>query len=243
MGEDGSRGRNPRRGVLTDETRRAFFGRRKGHRLRPHQAALIDGLLPQLALPLRQPVPRDLASLFVNPVDDVRLEIGFGGAEHLLAQAWANPRVGFIGCEPFLNGMAKALAGITGLGLTNVRLHLGDAIAVIDWLPPRSIAAADLLYPDPWPKRRHWKRRFVQDARLTEVARILRPGAEFRFATDSTDYAAWTLLRFLRSPDFEWTAERADDWRRPWADYVTTRYEQKARRDGSAPCYLVFRRR
>jgi tRNA (guanine-N7-)-methyltransferase len=243
VGEDGPRGRNPRRGVLTDETRRAFFGRRKGHRLRPHQAALIDGLLPQLALPLGQPVPRDLASLFASPVDEVRLEIGFGGAEHMLAQARANPQVGFIGCEPFLNGMAKALAGITSLGLTNIRLHLGDAISVIDWLPSRSIAAADLLYPDPWPKRRHWKRRFVQDARLADVARILPPGAEFRFATDSADYAAWTLLRFLRSPDFEWTAERADDWRQPWPGYVTTRYEQKAKQGGRAPCYLAFRRR
>ena len=243
MGEDGPRRRDPRRGVLTDETRRAFFGRRKGHRLRLHQAALIDVSLPRLSLELAHPAPHDLASLFAQPVDAVRLEIGFGGGEHLLAQARANPRAGFIGCEPFLDGMAKALVGIDEFALTNVRLHLGDAIAVIDWLPSGSIIAADLLYPDPWPKRRHWKRRFVQDARLAEIARILRPGAEFRFATDSADYAAWTLLRFLRSPDFVWTAERADDWRRPWPGYVTTRYEQKARRDGRAPCYLVFKRR
>jgi tRNA (guanine-N7-)-methyltransferase len=243
VGEDRSGRRDPRRGVLTDEARRAFFGRRKGHRLRPHQAALIDELLPRLALELACPAPHDLASLFADPVTEVRLEIGFGGGEHLLAQARANPRVGFIGCEPFLNGMAKVLVGIDELALTNVRLHLGDAIAVIDWLPAHSVAAADLLYPDPWPKRRHWKRRFVQDARLTEIARILRPGAAFRFATDSANYAAWTLLRFLRSPEFEWTAERADDWRRPWPGYVTTRYERKAKRESRAPCYLVFRRR
>jgi tRNA (guanine-N7-)-methyltransferase len=200
-------------------------------------------LLPRIALPVGRPAPHDLASLFANPVDDVRLEIGFGGGEHLLGQALASPAVGFIGCEPFLNGMAKTLAGIEEHGLTNIRLHLGDAVSVIGWLPSCSIAQADLLYPDPWPKRRHWKRRFVQDARLAEVARILRPGAAFRFATDSADYAAWTLLRFIRSPDFAWAAERADDWRRPWPGYVTTRYEQKARRDGRASCYLVFTRR
>jgi tRNA (guanine-N7-)-methyltransferase len=228
---------------LTDEARRAFFGRRKGHRLRPHHAVLIAELLPRLALDLAHSAPGDLSELFPDPVDAVRLEIGFGGAEHLIFQATANRRVGFIGCEPFVNGMAKALSEITARGLTNIRLHLGDAISVIDWLPPRSIGALDLLYPDPWPKRRHWKRRFVQDARLAEIARILRPGADFRFATDSADYAAWTLLRFLRSPHFLWTAERADDWRRPWPGFVGTRYEHKAGREGRASCYLVFRRR
>jgi tRNA (guanine-N7-)-methyltransferase len=222
--------------------RRGFFGRRKGHRLRPPQARLIETLLPVLALDLTRPAPRALRALFPVPVDDVRLEIGFGGAEHLIAAAAANPACGFIGCEPFVNGMAKALAAIAERKLQNIRLHHGDAVAVIDWLPAQSIAGLDLLYPDPWPKRRHWKRRFVQDQRILELARILCVDAVFRFATDSGDYAAWTLIRFLRSREFEWTAECADDWRRPWPGFVRTRYEAKAVREGRAPCYLVFRR-
>jgi tRNA (guanine-N7-)-methyltransferase len=139
--------------------------------------------------------------------------------------------------------MAKTLAEIDARGVRNVRLHHGDATVVIDWLPAGSIGGIDLLYPDPWPKRRHWKRRFVQDQRLRELARLLRPGALFRFASDSADYVAWTLIRLLRSPDFMWTAERADDWRRPWPGFDSTRYEAKAMREGRAPCYLVFERR
>jgi tRNA (guanine-N7-)-methyltransferase len=227
---------------LTAEARRGFFGRRKGHKLRPHQAGLIESLLPRLALDLSRPPPDPLTQLFPVPVTEVRLEIGFGGGEHLVAQAEAAPHVGFIGCEPFVNGMAKALAGIEARRLANIRLHLGDATAAIDWLPAGAIAGLDLLYPDPWPKRRHWKRRFVQDARIVDLARIMGRGAVFHFATDSADYAAWTLAHLLRSADFGWTAERADDWRNPWPGFVRTRYEAKAVRAGRAPCYLVFRR-
>jgi len=227
----------------TPEARRGFFGRRKGHRLRSHQAALIDTLLPRLALDFSGPAPGELARLFPTPVDEVRFEIGFGGGEYLIAQAQAHPRSGFIGCEPFLNGMAKALAAIETHALANIRLHLGDAVPVIDWLPSASIGSIDLIYPDPWPKRRHWKRRFVQEHTIAEMARILRPGGEFRFVTDIPDYAAWTLARLLRSSDFIWTAECADDWRRPWAGFLRTRYEAKAVRQGRVPCYLVFRRR
>jgi tRNA (guanine-N7-)-methyltransferase len=222
--------------------RRAFFGRRKGHRLRSHQAGLIDSLLPRLALDVGAPAPGDPAGLFPVPADAVRLEIGFGGGEYLAAQAQAHPRTGFIGCEPFVNGMAKALALIEARALANIRLHLGDAVALIDWLPPAALAGVDLVYPDPWPKRRHWKRRFVQERTIAEMARILAPGGEFRFVSDVPDYAAWTLARVLRSPDFEWTAECADDWRRPWPGFVATRYEAKAVREGRVPCYLVFRR-
>ena len=142
---------------------RAFFGRRKGHRLKPARAALFETLLPGLALDLAAP-PEPLCSLFSNPVDEVRLEIGFGGGEHLLGEAQAQARIGFIGIEPFVNGMAKALAAIAARSLSNIRLHHGDAIEVLAWLPPASLARVDLLYPDPWPKRRHWKRRFVQDS-------------------------------------------------------------------------------
>jgi tRNA (guanine-N7-)-methyltransferase len=220
----------------------AFFGRRKGHRLRAHQADLFESLLPPLAIDLTRPAPAGLRTLFPVPVDDVRLEIGFGGGEHLIAQASAHPEIGFIGCEPFVNGMAKALAGIESLGLRNIRLHHADAIALLDWLPDASLARIDLLYPDPWPKRRHWKRRFVTDATIAAAARILRGGGEFRFASDWPNYVEWTLLRFLRARTFRWTAERADDWRLPWPGFNATRYEQKAVREGRTPCYLSFRR-
>ena len=200
-------------------------------------------MLPRLALDLRQPAAEPLTALFPVPVTEVRLEIGFGGGEHLIAEAGRNPHIGFLGCEPFVNGMAKALAAIEAQGSRNVRLHLGDAVPVLSWLPPASLAGVDLLYPDPWPKRRHWKRRLIQDDTVAAMARVLRPGGLFRFASDSADYAAWTLLRFLRAPDFVWTAERADDWRKPWPDFLDTRYHRKATREGRAPTYLVFRRR
>ncbi len=223
--------------------RRAFFGRRKGHALRPQQAALFEALLPRLALDLDAAASHNLATLFAPGIEAVRLEIGFGGGEHLIAEAERAPQTGFICVEPFVNGMAKALAAIRARGLANIRLHFGDAILLLDWLPARSLARVDLIYPDPWPKRRHWKRRFVQDATLAQIARILRPGGEFRFVTDWPDYAAWTLARLLRASDFEWTAERADDWRRPWPTFTSTRYEAKAKREGRVPCYLIFRRR
>jgi tRNA (guanine-N7-)-methyltransferase len=224
------------------EARRGFFGRRKGHRLRSHQATLLDTLLPRLALDVSAPPPAKLSHLFPVPVDEVRFEIGFGGGEYLIAQARAHSRTGFIGCEPFINGMAKALAAIQTHGLANIRLHLGDAVPLIDRFPAASLAGVDLIYPDPWPKRRHWKRRFVQERTVADMARIVRRGGDFRFVSDIPDYAAWTLARLLRCPDFIWTAERADDWRQPWPGFVRTRYEAKAIREGRMPCYLVFRR-
>jgi tRNA (guanine-N7-)-methyltransferase len=229
---------------MHDEPRKqtgAFYGRRKGHALKPRQAALMDTLLPRLALDLSAPAPADLRALFPN-VHDVRLESGFGGGEHLIAEAERHPRTGFIGIEPFINGMAKALAAIDERKLENIRLHHGDATDMLAWLPAASLVRFDLLYPDPWPKRRHWKRRFVQDNSVSSIARIVRPGGEFRFASDIPDYVAWTLIRLLRSPDFTWTAEQADDWRQPWPDFSSTRYEAKAKREGRMPCYLIFRR-
>jgi tRNA (guanine-N7-)-methyltransferase len=222
--------------------RSTFFGRRKGHALRPRQAHLFDSLLPRLALDLTLRAPADLAALFPNPVDEVSLEIGFGGGEHMIAQAEQQPRTGFIGVEPFVNGMAKALAAIELKKLANIRLHFDDATPLLQWLPAASLACVDLIYPDPWPKRRHWKRRFVQDESISAIARILRPGGKFHFATDVPDYAAWTLKHVTQSPDFTWTAERADDWCRPWPGFSGTRYEAKAKREGRAPCYLTFRR-
>jgi len=221
---------------------RAFFGRRKGHKLRPHHARLIETLLPRLAIDLSNPAPAELSALFPVPVDDIQLEIGFGGGEYLIAQAQAWPRTGFIGVEPFVNGMAKALAAIESGKLQNIRLHFDDAVNLMAWLPQNSLARIDLIHPDPWPKRRHWKRRFVQDAMVSRLALILAPGGEFRFVTDIADYAAWTLQRLLRSADFEWTAQGADDWRKPWPGFILTRYHAKATREERASCFLVFRR-
>jgi tRNA (guanine-N7-)-methyltransferase len=222
---------------------RAFFGRRKGHKLRPHQARLLDELLPKLAIDLTQQQPAELGALFPIAVDEVALEIGFGGGESLIAQAQQYPRIGFIGVEPFVNGMAKALAAIERLDLRNIRLHFDDAVSLIAWLPAQSLARIELLHPDPWPKRRHWKRRFVQDEMVEKLARILPPGGEFRFVTDIADYAGWTLQRFIRSRDFAWTAERADDWRMAWPGFVRTRYHAKAAREERASCFLIFRKR
>jgi tRNA (guanine-N7-)-methyltransferase len=243
--ESGSPGHGPsgQPGDDKQESQRAFFGRRKGHALKPRQAARFDTLLPTVGLDLAQPAPAELEALFPRGMDEVRLEIGFGGAEHLIAQAEANPNVGYVGTDAFLNGVAKALAAIDERKRDNIRLFHGDASELIDWLPPASLARIDLLYPDPWPKRRHWKRRFVQDGSLGRLARILIPGGEFRFATDIASYAEHTLMRVLRSPDFIWTAERADDWRKPWPGFVRTRYEAKAIREGRTPAYFIFRTR
>ena len=166
------------------DSARAFFGRRKGHRLRQRQAQLFDTLLPQLAIDLSHPAPAGLPTIFPVPVSEVQLEIGFGGGENMLAQAKARPRTGFIGVEPFVNGMAKALAAIQEAGLRNIRLHFDDATSLLAWLPDASLARIELIHPDPWPKRRHWKRRFVQDTTIKEFARVLRRDGDFCFVTD-----------------------------------------------------------
>src|ERR1700722_5296610 len=209
----------------------SFFGRRKGHRLRSHQADLIEHLLPRLSLKIDGSHPPDLAGLFDTPVGDIRLEIGFGGGEHLIAEAHAFPSTGFVGCEPYVNGMAKILAQIEAHEIRNIRLFAGDAAELLAWMPANSLARIDLIHPDPWPKRRHWKRRFVQDATIAAMARALKTGGEFRFVSDIADYCAWTLWHFARASDFAWTAERASDWREPWADYTMTRYGRKAERE------------
>jgi tRNA (guanine-N7-)-methyltransferase len=221
---------------------RAFFGRRKGHKLRMHQADLIAHLLPRLALDITGSPSTDLGRLFDHSVDNVRLEIGFGGGEHLIAEARAFPNIGFIGCEPYVNGMAKILALIEAGDIGNIRLYAGDASELLAWLPPKSLARIDLIHPDPWPKRRHWKRRFVQDATIAAMARALAQRGEFRFVSDIIDYCAWTLSHFMRTSDFVWTAERASDWRQPWADYTMTRYGRKAEREGRTAAYLIFRK-
>ena len=219
----------------------SFFGRRKGHKLRAHQADLIEHLLPHLSLDTAAPAS-SLGELFDPPVQTMRLEIGFGGGEHLVAEAQKLSTTGFIGCEPYVNGMAKILAQIEAHHIGNIRLFAGDAADLLAWLPSQSLVRVDLIHPDPWPKRRHWKRRFVQDATVNEMARVLRRGGEFRFVSDIDDYCAWTLTHLLRSPHFRWLAERADDWRLPWDGYTMTRYGRKAEREGRVANYLRFER-
>ncbi len=256
MGTHGSRPRTsfraevtPVRGIArmnaesrNQKPRRAFFGRRKGHALRKGQASLIDDLLPDLSIDISQPASNKLHSLFPVPVKKIRLEIGFGGGEHLLHEAKSNPGIGHIGCDPYLNGMAKLLAAIRTNGVKNIRLHHGDALELLDWLPENVLDRVDILYPDPWPKRRHWKRRFISEDRIERIARVLSAGGDARFSTDIEDYAEWALLRFMRSPFFSWTAEQADDWRKPWRDFPGTRYEAKAIKEGRRPTYLRFQR-
>jgi tRNA (guanine-N7-)-methyltransferase len=221
---------------------RSFFGRRKGHKLRDHQAGLMTTLLPRIAIDIAGAAPPRTELLFDAGVVSVRLEIGFGGGEHLLAEAAAYPATGFIGCEPYLNGLAKILAGLERQPLPNVKLFAGDAAELLAWLPEKSLQRIDLIHPDPWPKRRHWKRRFVQDATIAAMARALIDGGEFRFVCDIDDYVAWTLSHFVRAADFSWTAERADDWRKPWPAYTMTRYGRKATREGRNATYLTFKR-
>ena len=220
----------------------SFFGRRRGHKLRAHQADLVENLLPHLALEITGEAPADIRDLFDPKASEMRLEIGFGGGEHLVAEAKTFAATGFIGCEPYVNGMAKILAQIEAHNIGNIRLFAGDAAELLAWLPSRALSRIDLIHPDPWPKRRHWKRRFIQDANVKAMARVLKPSGEFRFVSDIDDYCAWTLAHLLRSPDFRWMAERADDWRKPWTGYTMTRYGGKAEREGRVASYLRFQR-
>lgn len=221
------------------EDRRAIrsYGRIKSRPIKARQAGLVERDLPRLAFPLGAD-PRHLLS----QGRDVWLEVGFGGGEHLAAQAARNPEALLIGAEPFLNGVASAVRHVHEQGLDNVRLHAGDVRELLTALPERSVDRVFILFPDPWPKVRHHKRRLVGPGFISELARVMRSGACLRFATDWRDYAAWTLQRLFNHNDFDWTAERADDWRIPPLDHVTTRYEDKRLGD-TAPLFLEFTRR
>ncbi|SSC65576.1 tRNA (guanosine(46)-N7)-methyltransferase TrmB [Ciceribacter selenitireducens] len=218
----------------------AFFGRRKGKPLRDQQVERMETLLPALKIDLASPAPVDIKSLFPFAVEKVRLEIGFGGGEHLVHRARTNPETGFIGVEPFVNSMAKLLAVVEAEGLNNIRVHDDDATQLLDWLPDGSIDQIDLLYPDPWPKKKHWKRRFVSQVNLERFHRVLKPGGLFCFASDIDTYLNWTLQHCSRHGGFQWTARNAADWRTPFSGWPGTRYEAKAKREGRASAYLTF---
>jgi tRNA (guanine-N7-)-methyltransferase len=214
------------------------YGRVRGRTLGPTQAALMQTLAPKLAIPAGAVDPQAL----MPGAAEVWLEIGFGGGEHLAGQAARRPDVLVLGVEPFLNGVASLLRHVDQQSLANVRILEGDARELVGRLPAASLARVFVLFPDPWPKTRHRKRRLMQAGFVGALARATRPGGRLRFATDWRDYAAWTLSRMLASPDWSWTAERASDWRQPPDDHLTTRYERKALGD-TAPIFLEFVRR
>jgi tRNA (guanine-N7-)-methyltransferase len=209
------------------------FGRIKSRPIKPRQAALMDSLLPEVRCPTGPFDPRTLKP----GADEVWLEIGFGGGEHMAAQAARARDTLILGAEPFQNGVASALRHMDEQGLTNVRLHDGDVRDLMARLPAACLDRVFILFPDPWPKARHNKRRLVQAELIEDLARLLKPSGRLRFATDWADYADWTLERFLASPHFDWPATRADDWRVPPADHITTRYEEKRLGD-CAPVFL-----
>ncbi len=223
--------------------RRLLYGRRRGRRLRPGQRGLVDDLLPSLGLGLPPSGRLDRRALFVRPPQSVCLEIGFGGGEHLAALAERHPEIGFIGCEVFENGIAKMLAEIRRRRLGNVRLYVDDARLLIAALPESSIAGVIILFPDPWPKERHKKRRIVSHETLDALARIMTDGAELRLATDDPEYFGWMLERVTGHPAFAWLGRRAADWRERPPDWPPTRYEEKARAAGRTPLFLRAHRR
>ncbi|MCF8467655.1 MAG: tRNA (guanine(46)-N(7))-methyltransferase TrmB [Sneathiella sp.] len=222
--------------------KRILYGRRRGKALRKGQRLLVEQDLPRLAIPL-DGGPIDLGALFSSTIKEYWLEIGFGGGEHLAWQAENHPDVGIIGCEPFLNGVAMLLGKLKEAGTTNVRLHNEAAELLIEELPAASLTRAFLLFPDPWPKSAHAKRRFVSHANISGLARILKKGGEFRIATDHADYGAWILWHMLQSKEFVWLAESPDDWRVRETDWPPTRYERKAVEKGLHPVYYRFRRK
>jgi len=219
---------------------RRLYGRRTGHKLRIGQAALVEELLPRLAVPDTGPL--GAAGLFGDD-RPLWLEIGFGRGEHMAAQAAANPDVGIIGAEPFIDGVVGALLEVRDRDLTNIRLHNGDALDVLDRLPDASLDRVFLLHPDPWPKARHAKRRFANPGPLAIVARVLKPGGEFRLGTDHPVYCRWAMLQMAASSDFDWLAETPADFQVRPDDWPQTRYEAKARRLGHEVWYFRYRRR
>ncbi len=220
---------------------RRVYGRRQDRPLKARQRKLWAELLPQVAVPDPERAPIDLPSLFPN-ARAIALEIGFGGGEHLAWQAEHEPNVGFLGAEPFINGVAKLLTAIDDRELNNIRIFHGDARTLIEALPDASIEKVYVLHPDPWPKRRHWKRRIIQPALLDQLARIMAEGGILRIASDVPDFVFWTLMHLRDRLDFAWTARRPEDWRVRPMDWPETRYAAKAEREGRAPCFLQYRR-
>ncbi len=221
-----------------------WYGRRRGHKLRPGRQALMKTLLPRLRLELPPAgATLDFEGAFEPSVSEVWLEVGFGAGEHLAAQAGARPDIGFIGCEPFINGIAGLLSLIASEGITNVRVFDDDARKLLPCLPEASIGRIYALFTDPWPKKKHHRRRFISDETVGELARVLADGGELRLASDHGGYVEWMLERLNRHPDFAWPALNKCAWTDPPDDWAETRYERKAKKQGLKPVYLRFLRR
>ena len=223
--------------------RSRLYGRKRGRPLRTGRRGLLEKLLPRLAVRLPACGEIDPGALFVPPLQSLWLEIGFGAGEHLAALAEARPEIGFLGCEVFENGIARLLAEIERRRLANIRLFADDARLLIAALPAAALDRVFILFPDPWPKARHHKRRIVSREVLDELARIMKDRAELRLATDDADYFSWMLEQVTGHPAFEWLARRPGDWRQRPPDWPPTRYEEKARAAGRAPSFLRARRR
>ena len=219
------------------------FGRRRGRKLSPRQERLLENTGQRVRLDPGEALPDDLRTLFPLPVTDVWLEIGFGGGEHLLWQADHNPAVGLIGAEPFVDGVVKVVTAVEEQGLGNIRVFSDDVRQLLRRMPERALGRVFILFPDPWPKKRHRKRRLVNAALLQELQRVMRPGAELRLATDIGDYARTMLEALMKNEALEWLAREPEDWRRRPPDWPETRYEQKAVREGRRSTYLRFLRR
>jgi tRNA (guanine-N7-)-methyltransferase len=209
------------------------FGRIRGRKLRTHAQELMEGLLPQIGIRLEALG----ISGFPNPL---YLEIGFGGGEHLAHMAALHPDISFIGCEPYVNGISGLLKEIEQKHLQNIRIYTDDVRELLAMMPDACLDRVYILYPDPWPKARHHKRRLIQKPLLDLLARVMKPGAELRIATDWDDYATWILEQLLPHPAFRWTGKRAADWTQAWEEWIPTRYEQKARREGRTSTYFRF---
>ena len=215
------------------------FGRRRGKKLRPGRERLLEELLPKITFDTES----DFLSQFAEGTKDIWLEIGFGGGEHLCRQAVLHPDTGFIGCEPFINGVARVVSVVNDEGLENIRLWPDDARFIFPAIPDAALARVFILFPDPWPKKRHVKRRLITPDTLDELARMMRPGARLVVASDHMEYVRWALSQLCAHPAFEWLAESAPDWQNPPTGWGGTRYEEKALKRGEKAAYLVFRRR
>ena len=229
--------------VQNDLVRRVFYGRRQGHKLHPKQARLVEDFLPEIRITDFAAEPMRGFEVNKFAPENLVMEIGFGGGEHLAAQAEAKPHIGFIGCEPFLNGVAKLLNRIQQYNLQNIRIHDEDARDLIELMPDNCLAGIYLLYPDPWPKKKHHKRRFVNSENLHHLHRLLQPDGMFYFASDIPDYVSWALMHLRDHGGFDWRAGEATDWKLPFEGWVRTRYEEKALAAGRTPTYLRFQQR
>jgi tRNA (guanine-N7-)-methyltransferase len=225
-----------------EDGRLRSFGRRRTKHLGTTRKALLEALLPHVRIAVPEQGMLRLEALFPAPMREFWLEIGFGSGEHLAEQAKRHPLVGMIGCEPFVDGVAKLLEYMETMRLEHIRIHDDDARILLDRLPDASLARVFLLFPDPWPKTRHHKRRLVNSALLTSLARVMRPGGTLCIATDHEEYAEWILLHLLNEDIFSWLAVQPDDFRLspPW--WVETRYQEKAAAAGRAPLFLTFER-